>query len=109
MDATTPPPSASRSIHTFPPEFMAPGPEEPVLMHEDFRRISRDVAAGLDGVAVLAQLLRTAEVTDPTMNAGSGLAVLLEGVHMRMQLGLDALGEAGAVLGIEGCEQRPCR
>lgn len=71
----------------------------PLLDHDTFRQVVRDVACGHDAVTVLSALLHSGDaglVTDAT-----GLAVLLEGAQSRMAMALDGLREAANALQIE--------
>lgn len=78
------------------------GPDEPVLIHDDFRQIVHDVRCGRAALQVLQQLLTDSDdVPLPDAGGCTGLATLLEGAQQRLSLAMDGLHNAAGVLGVE--------
>lgn len=80
------------------PEF--PAPDEPVVMHDDFRQIADDTIGSYKAVCVLMGLLNGDSAEDLDQSDRAGLAVLLEGTRYRLELAVEGLMTMGRELGI---------
>ena len=121
----TPPPSsgdaptaaASAALPPVPPASVtlalppgvrddAPLPDE-VVWEDDFRQTVMDVAAGRRGVEQLQALMRAAHEGGAGEANLLGLAVLLEGVQMRLSAAVDGVVDASNRLGFAGAFDLP--
>lgn len=83
---------------TLPP---ADAGDDAVLMDTDLQLMMIDATASFHATGVLISLLRgdSPDYLDPQDRAG--LALLLEGVHQRLELLVNALNEASAAFGAQ--------
>jgi hypothetical protein len=92
------------SSFTIPrPDLADPAEQEPVVLHDDFRRIVSDTALSFHALNLVQRLLRGVPIESPVDDVGTsgGLMVLLEGIQGRLNFAVDGLVETAAKLGIE--------
>lgn len=75
-------------------------PKSPALDEQQFSQLVRDVAGSRSAVSVLKNLLRDSGYDELDGESGTGLAVLLESMHQRLDLAVGTLEEVHARLGL---------